>query len=69
MKTARQIVKNGDPEDPKAKEQARAEKANRWTDPSSAYTPQEKSSVEDGLVKQRENVTLRRQKGALHKRK
>ena len=36
MKTALQIAKNGDPEDRKAKEQARAEKANKWTDPSSA---------------------------------
>ena len=31
-----QIAKNGDPEDRKAKEQARHEKANKWTDPSSA---------------------------------
>ena len=29
MKTALQIAKNGDPEDRKAKEQARAEKANK----------------------------------------
>ena len=36
MKTALQIAKNGDPEDRKAKEQTRAEKANNWTDPSSA---------------------------------
>ena len=36
MKTALQIAKNGDPEDRKAKEQARAEKANKWTDSSSA---------------------------------
>ena len=36
MKTALQIAKNGDPEDRKAKEQALAEKANNWTDPSSA---------------------------------
>ncbi len=32
-------------------------------------TPQEKSWVEDGSGKQREKVTLRREKGALHKRK
>ena len=32
-------------------------------------TPPEKSWVEDGSGKQRENVTLRREKGALHKRK
>ena len=32
-------------------------------------TPQEKSWVEDGSGKQCENVTLRREKGALHKRK
>jgi len=36
MKTALQIVTNGDTEDKKAKEEARAEKANKWTDPSSA---------------------------------
>ena len=32
-------------------------------------TPQEKSWVEDGSGKEREKVTLRREKGALHKRK
>ncbi len=32
-------------------------------------TPQEKSWVEDGSGKQREKVALRREKGALHKRK
>ena len=32
-------------------------------------TPQEKSWVEDGSEKQRETVTLRREKGTLHKRK
>ena len=32
-------------------------------------TPQEKSWVEDGSGKQREKVTLRREKGAQHKRK
>ena len=36
MKTALWIVKNGDSEDRKAKEEAGAEKANKWTDPSSA---------------------------------
>ena len=36
MKTALQIVKNGDTEDRKAKEQSRDEKANKWTDTSSA---------------------------------
>ncbi len=35
MKTALQIVKNRDPKDRKAKEQARAETANKWLDPSS----------------------------------
>ena len=35
MKTALQIVKNGDTDDSKAKEQARAEKTNKWTDSSS----------------------------------
>ena len=33
MKTALQIAKNGTPKDTKAKEQAHAEKANKWTDP------------------------------------
>ena len=69
MKTALQIVTNGNTEDKKAKEEARAEKANKWTDPSSANSPednpQEKSWVEDGSGKQREKVTLRREKGAL----
>ena len=55
MKTALQIVKNGDTEDRKAKEQARDEKANKWTDPSSANSPednpQEKNWVEDGSGK------------------
>ena len=32
-------------------------------------TPQEKSWVEDGSGKDREKVELRREKGALHKRK
>ena len=40
MKTALQIVKNGDNEDrtakEQAKEQAQIEKANKWTDSSSA---------------------------------
>ena len=36
MKTALQIVKNGDAEGRKGKEQAQAEKANKWTGPSSA---------------------------------
>ena len=36
MKTALLIVKNGDTEDRKAKEQARAEKANKRTAPTSA---------------------------------
>ena len=36
MKTALQIAKNGDTEDMKVKEQARADKANKWTESSSA---------------------------------
>ena len=36
MKTALKIIKNGDTEDRKAKEQAQTEKANKWTDSSSA---------------------------------
>ena len=66
MKTAPQIAKKETPTDRKAKEQALAEKANKWTDSSS---PQEQSWVEDGSGKQRQKVTLRREKGALHKRK
>ena len=44
MKTALQIVKNGDTEDRKAKEQAQDEKANKWTDPSSANSPEDNPS-------------------------
>ena len=44
MKTALQIVKNGDTEDKKAKEQARAEKANKWTDSSSANCSEDNPS-------------------------
>ena len=44
MKTALQIVKNGDAEDRKAKEQAWAEKANKWTDPSSANCSEDNPS-------------------------
>ena len=47
MKTARQIVKNGDSEDTKAKEQARAEKANNWTDPSSANCSEDNLSKKE----------------------
>ena len=36
MKTTMKIIKNGDTEDRKAKEQAQTEKANKWTDLSSA---------------------------------
>ena len=36
IKTALQIATNGTPKDRKAKEQAQTEKANNWTDPSSA---------------------------------
>ena len=44
MQTALQIVKNEDTEDRNAKEQARAEKANKWTDPSSAPTLEKKKN-------------------------
>ena len=44
MKTDVQIAKNRDPEVRKAKEQARAEKANRWTDPSCANCSEDNSS-------------------------
>ena len=44
MKTALQIAKNGDPEDRKAKEQSRDEKANNWTDPSSANCSEDNPS-------------------------
>ena len=73
MKTALQIVQNGDTEDRKAKEQARAEKkltSERIRVLQTAQkTPQEKSWVEDGSGKERETVALRREKGALRKRK
>ena len=73
VKTALQIAKNGTPKDRKGKEQARAEKANKWTDSSSANCSEDnhtrKELVEDGSGKQRENVALRREKGALHNRK
>ena len=44
MKKALQIAKNGDPEDRKAKEQARAKKANISTDSSSANCSEENPS-------------------------
>ena len=44
MKTALQIAKNGDPEDRKAKEQARAENANKSTDPSSTNCSEDNPS-------------------------
>ena len=73
MKTALQIVKKGDTEDRKAKEHARAKKANKWTEPSSAkcseYNPSRKELDGDGPRKEREHVAHRREKGALHKRK
>jgi len=47
MKTALQIAKNGDSEDRKAKEQARAEKANKWKDPSSANCSQDNPSTKE----------------------
>ena len=75
MKTALQIVKNGDNEDRKAKEQAKEqaqiEKANKWTDSSSAdWSEDNPSRKEPGgrwLSKTAWKVTLRREKGALHK--
>ena len=67
------MAKNGAPKIRKAKEQARAEKANKWTDPSSANcsedNPLRKEWMEDGSGKECEEVALRREKGALHKRK
>ena len=68
MKTALQIAKNGDTEDRKDKEQARAERI-RALQTAQKTTPQEKSWVVDGPGKEREKVTLTREKGALHKRK
>ena len=47
MKTALQIVKNGDTEDRKAKGQARPEKANKRTDPSSANCSEDNPSREE----------------------
>ena len=75
IKTALQIAKNRIPKDMKAKERARAEKApffssffKKWIpalQTAQKTTPQEKSWVEDGSGKQRAEVTLRREKGAL----
>ena len=48
MKTALKIVKNGDTEDRKGKEQARAEKANKRTDPSSANCSEDNPSRKRG---------------------
>ena len=70
MKTALQIAKNGDPEDRKAKGQARAEKLTteriRALQTAQKTTPQENSWVQDGSGKEREKVALIREKGALH---
>ena len=44
MKTDVQIAKNKDPEVRKAKEQARAKQANKWTDPSYANCSEDNSS-------------------------
>ena len=44
MKTALDIAKNETPKDRKAKEQARAEKANKWTDSSSANSSEDNPS-------------------------
>ena len=44
MKTALQIVKNGDTEDRKVKEQAGAETADKGTDPSSAKCSEDNRS-------------------------
>ena len=69
MKTALQIAKNGDTEDRKDKEQARAEKADNWTDPSSANcsedNPSRKQLVDDGSGKEREKVRLTREKAII----
>ena len=68
-----QIDKNGHPEVRQAKEQARVEKLTseriRALQTAQETSPQEKSWVEDGSGKEHENVALRREKGALHKRK
>ena len=70
---ALKIAKNAHPEDRKAKVQARAEKANKWTDPSSANCSEDNPSRKElggrWLRKTSEKVTLKREKGALHKRK
>ena len=44
IKTALQIAKNGTPKDRKAKEQALADKANNWTDSSSANCSEDNPS-------------------------
>ena len=47
MKTALQTAKNGDTEDRKAKEQARAQKAYKWMDPSSANCSEDNRSRQE----------------------
>ncbi len=74
MKTALRIVKNGDSEDRKAtKKKPELKKLTseriRALQTAQKTTSQEKSWVEDGSGKEHEKVTLRREKGAQHKRK
>ena len=73
MKTSLQIDKNGDPEHRQAKNKPELKKLRseriRALQTAQKTTPQEKSWVEDGSGKEHENVALRREKGALHKRK
>ena len=73
MKTSLEIDKNGDLEVRQAKNKPWLKKLTseriRALQTAQKTTPQEKSWVEDGSGKEHENVALRREKGALYKRK
>ena len=73
MKKSLQIDKNGDVEVRQAKNKPELKKLTseriRALQTAQKTTPQEKSLVEDGSGKEHENVALRREKEALHKRK
>ena len=66
------MAKNRTPKDRKTKEQALSQKANKWTDSSSANCSEDNPSRKE-LGERQENivkkVTLRREKGDLQKRK
>ena len=73
LKTALQIAKNETPQDRRVKNKPELKKLTseriRALQTSQKTTPQENRWVEDGPGKEREKVTLRREKAVLHKRK